>query len=284
MTGLKAAAQMDVGCLRDINEDNAWAQVYHPFGRQPIGLFIVCDGMGGHMGGEFASYWAVEAIKSEYADLFSTKDPRATVVLSEEDIEAARSGYLLPRLLKKDKQERVDLEARVLSAVQKANQVVHEYALRKPEKAGNAGTTVTMAFIQGNKAIIANVGDSRTYLLRNHQLRQISQDHSLVANLVSTGQILPEDIFTHPQRNVIYRFLGQKGLVHADIFHESLRAGDYLLLCSDGLWEMVHSNGIMAEIIEAADEPAQACQELINAANAAGGEDNIGVVVVKVAG
>lgn len=284
MTGLKAAAQMDVGCIREVNEDNAWAQVYHSLGRQPIGLFIVCDGMGGHMGGEFASYWAVEAVKSEYADLFSTKDPRATVVLSEEDIEAARSGYLLPRLLKKDEQERIDLEERVVSAVQKANQVVHEYAFRKPEKAGNAGTTITMAFIQGNKAIVANVGDSRTYLLRNHQLRQITQDHSLVANLVSTGQILPGDIYTHPQRNVIYRFLGQKGLVHADIFYETLRSGDYLLLCSDGLWEMVHSNEMMAEMIENADEPAKVCQELVDAANAAGGEDNIGVVVVKVVG
>ena len=282
MIKLTAAGQMDPGLKRDINEDNVFTQIYQTIGRQPVGLFIVCDGMGGHMGGEFASYWAVEAIKREFAELFSMKDPRATVVLSEDDIEAARSGSVLPRWLKKTEQSFVDIEKLINNSIQKANHVVYEYARRKPEKAGNAGTTLTMAVVRGNKALFANAGDSRTYLLREHELRPITQDHSLVANLVSTGQILPDEIYTHPQRNVIYRFLGQKGLVQPDLFQETLQAGDYLLLCSDGLWEMVRSEKKMAEIIEGASDPSQACQVLIDAANASGGEDNIGIVVVKV--
>jgi PPM family protein phosphatase len=282
MIKITAAGQTDPGLKRDINEDSVFTQVYQSIGRQPVGLFIVCDGMGGHMGGEYASYWAVEAIKREFADLFSMKDPRATVVLSEDDVEAARSGSVLPRWLKKTEQTFVDIEKLLHEAIQKANHVVYEYARRKPEKAGNAGTTLTMGVIRGNKAYIANVGDSRTYLLHEHELRPITEDHSLVANLVSTGTIMPDEIYTHPQRNVIYRFLGQKGLVQADFFEATLQAGDYLLFCSDGLWEMVRSEQKMAEIIEGASDPAQACQELVDEANASGGEDNIGIIVVKI--
>jgi serine/threonine protein phosphatase PrpC len=282
MIQIKAAGLDDAGLLREVNEDCVYSQVHHAPGQQSMGLFIVCDGMGGHMGGEFASYWAVEAIKHEFAELLSQEDPRATLVLTEADIEAARSGKISPRLIKKSRQVSFDLESRVSTAIQKANHVVYEYARNKPDKAGNAGTTVAMAAMRGDEAIIANIGDSRTYLLRDHEMRQVSFDHSLVANLVSTGQLLPDEIYTHPQRNVIYRFLGQKGMVQPDIFHETMQPGDYLLLCSDGLWEMLRSDLKMAELIETAGDPGMACLDLVAAAKAAGGEDNIGVVVVKV--
>jgi protein phosphatase len=276
MTKLISASLTDTGMFREVNEDSIWAQVDSPPGRQPTGLFIVCDGMGGHMGGEFASYWAVEAIKQEFAELFSMKDPRATVTLSEQDIENTRVG-VMPEFLKE-----MDVEALIETAIQKANYVVYEYAKHKPDTAGNAGTTLTMAVVQGRQAIIANVGDSRTYILSDHQLRQVTRDHSLVASLVATGEILPYEIFTHPQRNVIYRFLGQKGLVQADLFYEILQSGDYLLLCSDGLWEMLRSDEEIIELIEASATPEAACQALVDAANEAGGEDNIGVVLVQV--
>ena len=280
MIKLAAAALTDVGLAREMNEDSVWAQVLHPLDRPPTGLFVVCDGMGGHMGGEFASYWAVEAIKSEFADLFSAKDPRATVVLREEDLEAAQENIALRASLSGE----IDLEKRVRSAIQKANHVVYEYAHRKPDKAGNAGTTITMVTMIGAQAVIANAGDSRAYLLRDHKLRQLTKDHSLVAHLVEENQILPDEIYTHPQRNVIYRYLGQKGLVQPDIFYETLQPGDYLMLCSDGLWEMVRSERRAVDLIEPYNEPAEACRALISAANDGGGEDNIGVVVVRITG
>jgi len=276
MINLAAAALTDVGKVREANEDSVWTQVYYTSKKEPIGLFIVCDGMGGHLGGEFASYWAIEALKRELADLFVPKDPRATVVLSEDDLEAVRAGKLIAA-----DRVTINLEDHVREAVQKANEVVYDYAIHKPEKAGNAGTTLTMAVVYGNQAVIANAGDCRTYLLRDHELQQVTKDHSLVADLVLNGQIMPDEIYTHPQRHIIYRFLGQKGHANLDIFHETLKPGDHLLLCSDGLWEMVRSEQLAAQLIELSNDPMHACQTLINMANESGGEDNIGVVVVK---
>jgi PPM family protein phosphatase len=277
MINLVAASLTNTGLEREENEDAAWVQVYQPPNREPIGLFIVCDGMGGHMGGKFASYWATEAIKLEFSEMFVSKDPRATVVLTEKDIEAVRSG----KAISFEKTEPT-LNECVKRAIQKANTVVYEYATHKPSKAANAGTTVTMAVVRGNRAVIANAGDSRTYLIRNHELRQISNDHSVVANMVADGQILPDEVYTHPQRNVIFRFLGQKGMAHIDLFHENLKPGDHLFLCSDGLWEMVRDSRFIVQAIEEASDPLEACKKLVDAANAAGGEDNITVVVVRV--
>jgi protein phosphatase len=277
MINLVAASLTDEGLLREENEDTVWAQVYSSDNKEPVGLFVVCDGMGGHMGGRYASYWAVEAVKREFGDLFVAKDPRATLVLSSDDIKAVRAGkFVVPE------PPELDIDDLTQTAIQKANHVVYQYAKHKPKQAANAGTTITMAAVRGNRAVIVNVGDSRTYMLRDHEMFQITKDHSLVASLVEEGQILPDDIYTHPQRNVIYRFLGQKGLVSPDIFHETLEPGDYLLLCSDGLWEMVRSDRMLAQLIEEASDPSQACQNLVAAANEAGGEDNIGVVVVGV--
>ncbi len=277
MIRIETAALTDPGREREMNEDSAWAQVYTASEGEPIGLCIVCDGMGGHMGGEVASHWAVEAIKKEMAGLFSMRDPRATVRLSEAELNAALADEDSTRQSVGSK-----LEGQVRDAIEAANQVVYKYAQQKPKQAAEAGTTVTMSVIMGRRAIIANVGDSRTYLLRDHQLRQISKDHSLVANLVAAGKIKPEDIYIHPQRNMIFRALGQKRKVDVDIFWEVLQAGDYLLLCSDGLWEMLRDESVIVRLIESACTPLLACQILVDAANTAGGEDNIGVVVVKV--
>lgn len=277
MIKLEAATLTNPGCERDMNEDRAWAQVYSTSDGEAIGLFIVCDGMGGHMGGEVASHWAVETIKQELSSLFSLKDPRATVRLSEAELAAAVQGSEVTRTSVVSK-----IELQIRQAIQKANQVVYKYAQEKPEKAAEAGTTVTMAVVVGTRVIVANVGDSRTYRLRDHKLQQISQDHSLVASMVASGQIKPEEVFSHPQRNMIFRCLGQKRQVQVDTFFEVLQPGDFLLLCSDGLWEMVRDEEVIAHLVDAASTPQKACQILIDAANTAGGEDNIGVVVVKV--
>ncbi len=277
MIKLEAASLTDAGLVREENEDAAWVQVYQPPKKEPIGLFTVCDGMGGHMGGKFASYWATEAIKLQFSEMFVSKDPRATVVLTGKDVEAVRSG----KQISFEKTEPI-LSESVKRAIQKANTVVYEYSMHRPAKAANAGTTVTMVAVRGARAVIANAGDSRTYLIRRHRLKQITKDHSLVASLVSDGQILPDEIYTHPQRNVIFRFLGQKGMANPDLFYEYLKPGDHLLLCSDGLWEMVREDKFIVQTIEEASEPLEACKKLVSAALAAGGVDNITVVVVKV--
>lgn len=277
MSNLIAAALTDRGMQRENNEDRVWAQVYNPSEGETVGLFIVCDGVGGHLGGECASHWAIETVKHSLADYFCPKDPRATVKLSE-----APPPNPTPTVPVTQKSDVTHLLDNVGKAIQEANNVVLEFARQKPAQAGDAGTTITLAFVQGNRVVIANAGDSRTYLLRNRSLIQITEDHSLVANLVSIGQIQPDQVYTHPQRNVIYRSLGQKSPVEIDTYVETVIPGDYLLLCSDGLWEMVPRNSDIIELIESASDPVEACQNLVQAANESGGEDNIGIVVVKV--
>src|SRR5947208_5006622 len=133
----------------------------------------------------------------------------------------------------------------------------------------------------GDHAYIVNVGDSRTYMLRDGKLYQLTNDHSLVGQLVAGGLIEPDDVYTHPQRSQIFRSLGDKLNVQIDIFKQQVHPGDILLSCSDGLWEMVR-NPQIADILNHASDPQTACTQLIDAANAGGGEDNVSAVVVFV--
>lgn len=277
MLKLEAAALTDAGRQRSMNEDRVWSQIYAASEGEAVGLFIVCDGIGGYLGGEVASHWAVETVKRELNDLFCPPDPRATVQLSKTELDAALRGSESTRLSGLRK-----LENRVRQAVQKANLVVYQYAKQKPDKAGDAGTTITMGLVLGDRAVIANVGDSRAYLIRNGQLQQITQDHSLVATLVAAGQIQPREVFTHPQRNLIYRSLGHKRDVQVDTFVQMVNQGDTLIFCSDGLWEMLQDDHKITRLTLEAKSAAQACRDLVDAANAAGGEDNIGVIVVRI--
>jgi protein phosphatase len=165
------------------------------------------------------------------------------------------------------------------NAIQEANKEILRYGERQTGARG-LGSTVTAVLIQNDQACIANVGDSRTYLLRDKQLTPLTKDHSLVARLVESKQIEPEDVYTHPQRNLIYRSLGAgHKTVEVDIFYETLLPDDTLLLCSDGLWEMVHHEDLKRVLIEQND-PRKACDTLINLANKNGGEDNITAIVV----
>ena len=222
----------------------------------PVGFYLVADGMGGHEAGDVASR-TVNKIVTDW--IIKTKVlpdlQKTTRKLTTEDV----PGELLAQ------------------SIEQANDAL----LRHAQKAdSDMGSTVTAALIIGNVATIASVGDSRTYLLREGRLEQITQDHSLVARLVDAGVIGPEEVRSHPQRNQIYRCLGHKSDTEVDTFTRQLRAGDVLLLCSDGLWEMVLDDEIQ-RIVEGARSPQKACDELIEAANRAGGEDNIGVIVVE---
>jgi protein phosphatase len=250
-------AHTDTGIVREHNEDSLFTlQLTLINNNRPEiwGVYIVADGMGGHAAGEVASGLAVRAA----ADLFL--------------------GEYLARAVQPDaafsEEEAVTFVRR---AVQRANEAV---IAEGRDQANDMGTTFTMALVAGDRAIVANVGDSRTYLFRDGRLRRISKDHSLVQRLVDLGQITEDDIYTHPQRNAVLRSLGDRSEIEIDVFSERLRPGDALLLCSDGQWEMTRDPEM--ERLLAREEPPQAvCEALVAAANQAGGDDNIAVILVR---
>ncbi len=205
-------------------------------------LYVVCDGMGGHAAGEIASEIAVEVI--------SERAP------SKPDAEALGQ------------------------AVQEANLAIMTAAEGDRGHEG-MGTTCTAAMLENERLVIAQVGDSRAYLLNQGNLQQITRDHSLVADLVEAGQITTEEARAHPQRSIITRALGSDPTLEPDIFEINVEAGDRLLLCSDGLTSMVNDSEIESVLRETSD-PQLAAIQLVNAAIAAGGHDNITVIVVNI--
>jgi serine/threonine protein phosphatase PrpC len=218
---------------------------------EEFGLFVVADGMGGHANGQDASRMAIQTI----------------------------IDYILPKI-SEDRQMGDEALAKLLrDGVQCANQAVHQ---RNLEARADMGTTMTTALVFGSTAYIANVGDSRTYLYREPGgLSKITHDHSVVASLVEAGIIQPDDIYTHPKRNQIYRSLGEKSVVDVDSFIVSLKAGDKLLLCSDGLWDMVRDPEIQRLMSAPTPDPSKTGQKLIQAALDGGGEDNVSVIIVS---
>jgi len=236
------------------NEDSLFAaqgeRVQNSY-MQQFGLFVVADGMGGHANGQDASRLAIQTISEEVLSKVTGNDP-----LNDD---------ALVQIL--------------VNGVQHANQSVHQ---RNMELRADMGTTITAALIVGATAYVANVGDSRTYLYRKPEgLRKVTNDHSVVASLVEAGIIQPDDIYTHPKRNQIYRSLGEKPVVDVDCFKVALQPEDKLLLCSDGLWDMVRDPAI-ERILNAVPDPSQTGNALIKAALDGGGEDNVSVIVVQI--
>jgi PPM family protein phosphatase len=205
-------------------------------------LFAVADGMGGARGGEIASRVAAEAL-GESVD---------------------GSG-----------------EARVVALIQEANRQVYERA-REDSDASGMGTTITVALFENGVVSIGHVGDSRGYLIRDRKVDQLTEDHSLVAELVRTGRLSPEEAETHPQRSVITRALGTDPDVDVDVFSVEAKPGDLFLICSDGLTAMVDDAAILDTVERQRDDLDAAAKELVAAANRSGGEDNITVVFFEV--
>jgi PPM family protein phosphatase len=300
---LTAADKTDVGKQREQNEDAVYKRI-ESSEQGDKGLFIVSDGLGGYQAGEVASRLTVETMSKVLDSFFKplsdqatirlntelirgSGDPNATVKLPTDNAADAQSAtnITLPRPQKTQKLTETviaqSIEEQLINAIEQANKAILNYGEKKKSARG-LGSTVTAALIANDQAYIANVGDSRTYLLRKGQLRPVTRDHSLVARLVEAKQIEPEDVYSHPQRSLIYRSLGAgHKTVEVDVFQETLQPDDTLLLCSDGLWEMVRQEELRREL-SAKSSPQKICDALIELANANGGEDNISAVVVQV--
>jgi PPM family protein phosphatase len=253
----RIGAHSHVGMVRELNEDALltldWKM--NVAGRAVnAGLYVVADGMGGHAAGEVASTLAVQNMATIASSGLLELMADSSAGLSDEQLS--------------------DI---ALRASEQANMAV----LQEGRRRGNdMGTTLTFALVVGDRCVIGNVGDSRSYLIRGGQMQRISKDHSLVQRLVDVGQIQPDDIYTHPHRNAILRSLGEQPQVQVDLFPLRLQAGDTIFCCSDGQWEMIRDPR-MLEIIQSASDPQAAVLQLIDEGNQNGGEDNITAVLVQ---
>jgi len=241
----------DVGRARLLNEDSVLTldltARFATLGL-PVGLYVVADGMGGHAAGDVASQLTIRTIQEAVNTLHLEADGR------------------LP-----------DAAEWLEQLVTAANQAV--YTQRRAADS-DMGCTLVLALMFGGHATIANLGDSRAYWLMTDGAVQITTDHSLVERLVAAGHITPQEARQHPQRNVIYRVVGDKPKADYDLFEQALAPGEALLLCSDGLSGMVADARIWS-LWRAASSSQAACEQLVEAANQAGGVDNISVVIVQ---
>jgi serine/threonine protein phosphatase PrpC len=243
---LDVAQLTDVGRRREHNEDNmAFVIPKDPQVMANKGaLFIVADGMGGHAAGEVASEIAVDTVSNMYYQ-----------------------------------EDSADVAVSLLRAIKRANTSIHQRAAENMLRTG-MGTTCVAAVLRGNMGYIANVGDSRAYLLRGNSVKQISQDHSWVAEQVRAGLLTEEQARTHAQRNVITRCLGTQAEVEVDVFHEELQEGDSLVLCTDGLSGLVNDEELQRIVDQFV--PQESVYHLVERANENGGPDNITAIVVRV--
>lgn len=250
---LEVGWNTDVGRQRGLNEDTVlvmeWWQEGH-FSMPPVGLFLLADGMGGHLSGEVASALAVRT---------AARHILLTALGTFSGVEHTADEPSLQEVL--------------TDAFRRAHEAV-------TEQVPGGGTTLLCALLLGNRAYIANVGDSRAYLISPSGYRQITRDHSVVDMLVEMGQMTADEASHHPQRNVLYRAVGQRGPLEVDVFYCSLSPDEVLLLCSDGLWEMV-SAAEMVQVVSDSASLQEACNVLVERANRAGGKDNISVILAR---
>jgi protein phosphatase len=247
----EAAGATDVGRKRTHNED-----VY--LMRPELGLFIVCDGMGGHSAGEVAAGIAAKTI-SEFFDSCQ-RDPEGTWPF-------------------KPDRGLDDVGGRLGVAMRLANRRIRE-AAEEDARRRNMGTTGVLAFLTANETFIAWAGDSRAYLFHAGAISQVSEDHSLLSDMIRAGKLTPQEIENFPHKNVITRALGPSEIVKPDTKPVEMAVGDVMLLCCDGLHGLVKDDD-MAAILAANPDLTTACKVLVDTANANGGTDNITVILVR---
>lgn len=240
---MRAFAKSDIGKLRDMNQDS----FYISSPEDSIQLFIVADGMGGYKGGEIASKLAVETSKN----------------------------YIINNLnsIEHNKENILNL---IRSAIEYANLVIFEKSKENPELE-NMGTTIDICLVIPNKVYIGHVGDSRVYRKRKDFFRKLTTDHSYVQKLVSDGTITKEEAYNHPKKNMLIKALGCSTFVEPDVMVKGFLKDDILLMCSDGLTNMLRDEEIVKIINE---NPEEACNRLIEKANENGGLDNITAVII----
>lgn len=231
----------DIGKIRENNED-------YFFVDKQMGLFIIADGMGGHQGGEVASKIGVEAITSCIKGAMKSNNDNVAHIIYQ--------------------------------AIKEANKMIYTRALSDPNLNG-MGTTIVLALKHMNTFHIAHVGDSRAYLLREGKLSQLTQDHSLITELLKTGEITEDEVHKHHLRHVLSKVLGVKEMVEPDNMTMILKKRDYFLLCSDGLTNMLKDAEIKNIILNESNLQKN-CEGLIFAANEKGGKDNITAILMQI--
>jgi serine/threonine protein phosphatase PrpC len=252
---LRVGTKLDPGITRKLkqNEDHLLAvhgTHTHNADFRPYGLFVVADGMGGHANGHEASRLAVQHVRNS----------------------------IIPTLLSNVDLDSIHCKELLLEGIQHANLAIYQ---QNRQQGCDMGSTITAAILVGSMLTIANVGDSRTYSYSEGAgLKQVTRDHSMVARMVEKGIICADEIYTHPQRNQIYRCLGETASVQIDTFSLPYQSGDTLVLCSDGLWEMMRDVLIQDTLHNTLPDASLATEELVKAALIGGGKDNISVIVV----
>lgn len=254
---LIAASGQSVGKQRELNEDSLLAittTMAGNSGNLPFGLYVIADGMGGHQFGEVASNAAIRSVAGFVLKKFHP--------------------YLFQ--VKTDTMDESFQEV-MLSAVAEAQRAIQH-------EAPGSGTTLTAALVLGQQITVAHVGDSRAYFVfPDSRIEAITRDHSLVKRLEELGHITSEEAVNYPHRNVLYRALGQGEILDPDIFTIAFPQPGFLMICSDGLWGVVAEQDIVRSIVEAPNLQ-RACQNLVSAANTAGGPDNISVILAQLVG
>ena len=246
MIRVQACAKTDVGIMRQMNQDYCYVNLKQE-GLLP-NLFIVADGMGGHNAGDFASRFCVE----KFVELIRNA---GTGVISKLSF----------------------LE----NAIRETNEQLIIKATENPELEGMGTTFVAATVSENNEMDVLNIGDSRLYLI-DSSIRQITEDHSLVMEMVKNGEIKKEEARFHPKKNVVTRAISAIGVVIPDLFRVPVKKGDIILLCSDGLSNMVADNEIYDIIDENRDDLNTCSEILVDRANRNGGKDNITVVLIKI--
>ena len=241
---MRILAKSDIGKARDMNQDCFYVS---DLNKDEIKLYIVADGMGGYKGGEIASSLAVKSVKNFVFNNF-----------------------------KKSRKDRESILQLLKAAIEYANMIVYEKSKEDPELQ-DMGTTLDACLIYNNKVFIGHVGDSRVYRIRKNFMRKLTSDHSYVEKLVKEATITKEEAYNHPKKNMLMKALGCNSLVQPDLICKGFLKDDILLMCSDGLTNMLRDNEIYNILLKNPDKPVEA---LIRNANNLGGHDNITVVIV----